>query len=153
MAISTAELLNILLSALVTGVFWGPWVGLTRSIAALSPPAFLAVGDRLNRNLGPLMTVLMPLALLSAVPTLALSFGTHPATFALTAAALALYLLALLVTVLIEVPIAHRVRSWTEPTLPADWQRQRDRWARVHVIRVASGITGLALLVAGALYG
>ena len=153
MAISTAELVNILLSALVTGVFWGPWVGLTRSVATFAPPAFLAIGYRLNVNLAPLMTVLMPLALLSAVPTLVLSFGAHPATFAFTVAGLALYVLALVVTVLIEVPIANRVKSWTEPTLPADWQRQRDRWASVHVVRVVAGIAGLGLLVAGALYG
>lgn len=153
MAISSAELVNILLSALVTGVFWGPWVGLTRSIATFAPPAFLAIGYRLNLNLGPLMTVLMPIALLSAVPTLVLSFGTRPATFAFTIAGLALYVLALLVTLIIEVPIANRIKSWTEPTLPTDWQRQRDRWASVHIIRVASGIGGLGLLVAGAVYG
>jgi hypothetical protein len=153
MAISSAELVNILLSALVTGVFWGPWVGLTRSVATLSPPAFLAVGRRLNLNLAPLMTVLMPVALLSAVPTLVLSFGTRPATFALTVAGLALYLVALLVTMIIEVPIANRIKSWTEPTLPTDWRAQRDRWANVHIIRVASGIVGLGLLVAGAVYG
>lgn len=153
MAISTAELLNILLSALVTGVFFGPWVGLTRSIAAFPPPAFLAIGHRLNLNLGPLMTVLMPIALLSAAPTLILSFGSRPATFALTVAGLALYVVALLVTVVIEVPIANRIKSWSEPTLPADWQRQRDRWANVHIVRVASGIAGLGLLVAGAVYG
>lgn len=153
MAIGTAELLNILLSALVTGVFFGPWVGLTRSIATFPPPAFLAVGHRLNLNLAPLMTVLMPVALLSAAPTLILSLGSRPATFALTVAGLALYLVALLVTVLIEVPIAQRIRSWSEPTLPADWQRQRDRWANVHVIRVIAGVAGLASLVAGAVYG
>jgi uncharacterized membrane protein len=153
MAIGTAELLNILLSALVTGVFFGPWVGLTRSIATFGPQAFLAIGHRLNLNIGPLMTVLMPLALFSAVPTLILSFGARPATFTLTLAGLALYVVALLVTMIIEVPIAQRIRSWSEPTLPADWQRQRDRWASVHIVRVVSGIVGLALLVAGAVYG
>jgi uncharacterized membrane protein len=153
MAIGTAELLNILLSALVTGVFFGPWVGLTRSIATFAPQAFLAVGHRLNLNIGPLMTVLMPLALLSAVPTLVLSFGARPATFGLTLAGLALYAVALLVTVTVEVPIAQRIRSWSEQTLPADWRRQRDRWASVHIVRVVSGIAGLALLVAGAVYG
>jgi uncharacterized membrane protein len=153
MAISTAELLNIVISALVTGVFWGPWVGLTRSIATFTPSAFLAIGHRLNINLGPLMTVLMPVALLSTVPTLVLTFGTHPATFGLTLAGSALYVVALLVTMIIEVPIAQRIRSWSKPTLPADWQAQRDRWASVHIIRVVAGIAGLALLVAGALYG
>ena len=48
---------------------------------------------------------------------------------------------------------APAIKSWTEPTLPAHWQRQRDRWASVHIVRVVAGIAGLGLLVAGALYG
>lgn len=153
MGLAVSEVLNIVLSALVMGVFWGPWVGLTRSIASFEAPAFLAVGHRLHRNLGPLMTVLMPVALLSAVPTLLLSYGSRPVTFGLTAAGVALFVLALVVTVAVEVPIATRIRSWTLATLPADWGRQRDRWASVHVVRVAAGVVGLAALVAGAVAG
>jgi hypothetical protein len=151
-ALKTCELLNIILSALVTGVFWGPWVGLTRSIATFDPPAFLAIGYRLNVNLAPLMSVLMPLALASAVPTLVLSYDTLPATFALTLAAVGLFVLALIVTVAIEVPIAVQIKSWSASSLPDDWRRLRDRWASVHRIRVVSGIAGLALLAAGAIY-
>lgn len=43
MALKIWELSSIILSALVTGVFWGPWVGLTRSIATFAPEAFLAL--------------------------------------------------------------------------------------------------------------
>ena len=150
MTLKAFELLNILLSALVTGVFWGPWVGLTRSIATFEPVAFLAVGHRLNLNLGPLMTVLMPVALLSAVPTLVLG---PRLTFVLTLAGVALYVVALIVTVTIEVPIANRIKSWTVSTLPDNWQRQRDKWASVHIVRVVTGIVGLGALVAGAVLG
>jgi hypothetical protein len=151
MALKTFELVNILLSALVTGVFWGPWVGLTRSIATFSPAAFLAIGYRLNVNLAPLMTALMPIALLSAVPTLILS-PAIPAVV-LTLAGVVLFLVALVVTLAVEVPIAVRVKSWTESTLPEDWQRQRDRWASVHIVRVVTGVAGLGSLVAAAIYG
>ena len=54
------ELASILLSALVTGVFWGPWVGLSRSIATFTPDVYLAIGHRMIRNLEPVMTILMP---------------------------------------------------------------------------------------------
>jgi hypothetical protein len=153
MTIKTFELVNIVLSALVTGVFWGPWVGLTRSIATFDRPAFLAIGYRMNVNLAPLMTVLMPVALASTVPTLVLSYGDRPATFAWTVAGLGLFVVALAVTVGIEVPIATQIKSWSTSTPPADWQRLRDRWASVHIVRVVSGIAGLAALVAGAVYG
>ena len=150
MAIKAFELTNILLSALVAGVFWGPWVGLTRSIATFEPVAFLAIGYRLNVNLGPLMSVLMPVALLSAIPTLVLSHGT---TFALTLTGTGLFVVALVVTLAIEVPIAKQVASWSMATLPDNWRRLRDRWASVHVVRVVAGIAGLGLLVAAAIYG
>jgi hypothetical protein len=154
MVLKACELLNIVLSALVTGVFWGPWVGLTRSIATFEPAAFLAIGYRLNVNLAPLMTVLMPVALLTAVPTLVLSVGGHPATFVLTLIGVLLFVVALVVTLAIEVPIAVRIKSWASGTaLPDDWRQQRDRWAAVHVVRVATGIAGLGLLVAGAVFG
>ena len=148
MLLKAAELVAIVLSALVAGVFWGPWVGLTRSIATFPAEAFLAVGHRLNRNLGPLMTVLMPVALVSIAAVLVLSAG---AAFWLTLAALVLFVVALVVTVVVEVPIATRIASWTITTLPADWERQRDRWASVHIVRVVAGIAGLALLVGGAI--
>jgi uncharacterized membrane protein len=148
--LKTWELVSIVLSALVMGVFWGPWVGLTRSVATLGPDAFIAVSHRLNRNLGPLMKVLMPAALLSTVPTLVISSG-RPATFYPSLAGVALFVLALIVTMAVEVPIATRTMAWTIDTLPPNWRQLRDRWASVHTVRVVAGIAGVALLVAGAI--
>ena len=153
--LATCQLVAILLAALVVGVFRGPWVGLTRSIASFPIGSFLAIGHRLNVNLAPLMTWLMPASLLAATPVLVLSAGSRPATFVLTLSGVALFVLALAVTVVVEVPIAQRIDAWSsepEGSLPSDWARQRDRWAAVHVVRVVAGILGLALLVAGAVY-
>jgi hypothetical protein len=69
------ELISIVLSTLVTGVFWGPWVALSRSISTFALEAFLAIVDRLSRNIAPVMTVLMPAALWSMVLVLFLSFS------------------------------------------------------------------------------
>lgn len=99
------ELISIVLSTLVTGVFWGPWVALSRSISTFAPEVFLAIVNRLSRNIAPAMTVLMPAALLSMVPVLFLSFNEGPRTFYLTLAGFALFLAALLVTIIVEVPI------------------------------------------------
>ena len=35
------DILNITLAALVMGVFWGPWLALTRSMSTLAPDVFL----------------------------------------------------------------------------------------------------------------
>ena len=146
------ELISIVLSALVAGVFWGPWVGLSRSNATFEPDVFLAIVRRMSQNLGPLMTVLMPVALVSAVPVLFLSYSGRPLTFFLTLAGLTLFLTALAVTMLVEVPIVKQMEAWTVSTLPGDWRQRRDRWGAFHVIRVATSIAGLVCLLAGAIF-
>lgn len=152
MTLKICELLSIVLSALVAGVFWGPWAGLTRSNATFEPDIFLAIVRRMSQNLAPLMTVLMPVALLSMVPILFLPYSGHPVTFFLTLTGLTLFSTALAVTLLVEVPIVKQIETWTVSTLPSDWRQRRDRWGTFHVIRVASSIVGLVFLLTGAIF-
>ena len=148
----TWELTSIVLSALVAGMFYGPWAALSRSMSSFTPEVFLAIVDRMNRNMAPLMTPLMPASLLSILPVLLLSYRTMPVTFYLYATAFALFIAALMVTVFVEVPIVEEIVRWDVSHLPADWQRVRDRWVRFHVARVVAGLVGLVLLVAGAIF-
>ena len=76
----------------------------------------------------------------------------QPLTFYLSATAFVLFIVALLVTVLVEVPIVEEIVTWKVSTLPGDWQELRDRWMRFHVIRVVAGLASLVLLVAGAIF-
>ena len=133
-------------------MFHGPWAALSRSMSTFTPEVFLAIVDRMNRNMAPLMTVLMPAALLSMIPVLLLSYREHPLTFYLNAAAFVLFVAALLVTILVEVPIVEQIVTWTASTLPVNWQKIRDRWTRFHVIRVIAGITTVVLLLVGAIF-
>jgi len=148
----TWELISIVLSALVAGMFHGPWVALSRSMRTFTPEVFLAIVDRMNRNMAPVMTVLMPAALLSILPVIVLSYHGQPLTFYLSATSFALFVVALLVTVLVEVPIVEEIVTWTVSTLPPNWQELRDRWMAFHIIRVVAGIASLVLLVIGAIF-
>ena len=150
-ALRLLDILSITLAALVLGVFWGPWLGLTRSIATLTPEVFLVVVHRLDKNLGGIMGVLFPVTLLSILPVLALTAG-QPISFGLALGGLLLFVLALVVTAAVEVPIVKQIRGWSAQTIPADWGRRRDRWVSFHLLRVVPGILGLILLVAGALW-
>lgn len=145
------DILSIVLAALVLGVFWGPWLALTRSLDTLTPPVFLTIVHRLDKNLGRNMTILYPLTLLSIIAMLVLSFGSTLA-FWLTAAGLAMFVLALIVTSTVEVPIVAKIRDWTDSTMPANWRALRDRWVSFHLLRVIPGILGVGLVVAGALW-
>ncbi|WP_254061637.1 DUF1772 domain-containing protein [Granulicella sp. L60] len=146
------QLISIVLSALVAGMFHGPWIALSRSMRTFSPDVFLAIVDRMNRNMALVMTVLMPATLLSIVPVLILSYRNQPLTFYLNATVVALFIVALLVTILVEVPIVEEIVTWTVSTLPPDWQSLRDRWMRFHVIRVIAGLASLVLLLVGAIF-
>jgi hypothetical protein len=144
------QVISIVLSALVMGVFWGPWVALTRSIASFEPDALVGIVKVLSKNLAPVMTILMPLAMMSMVPVLVLAFHARPATFYLTLAAFACFAVALAVTMTIEVPIVQQIQSWTTQAIPRNWEHLRDRWLSFHLLRLVSAIAGLTLLVTGA---
>ena len=146
------ELISIVLSALVGGMYWGPWLALSRSMRTFKPEVFLDIVDRMNRNMESVMTVLTPVALIAIAPVLFFSYQEQPRTFYLTLAGFALFVVALVVTMLIEVPIVKQIVMWTVETLPGDWQQLRDRWVTFHIIRVVAGIGGLAFLVAGAMF-
>jgi uncharacterized membrane protein len=122
----TWELISIVLSALVAVMFHGPWAALSRSMSTFMPEVFLAIIDRMNRNMAPVMTVLMPAALLSIIPVLFLSYHEQPLPFYLSATAFVLFIVALLVTVLVEVPIVEEIATWIVSRLPTNWQQLRD---------------------------
>jgi uncharacterized membrane protein len=148
----TWELISIVLSALTAGMFHGPWIALSRSMKTFTPEVFLAIVDRMNRNMAPVMTVLMPATLLSIIPVLLMSYHDYPRIFYLDAAALGLFIIALIVTVFVEVPIVEEIAKWTVATLPGNWQELRDRWMRFHVIRVVAGLGSVVLLVIAAIF-
>ena len=152
MALKCFELFNLVLSALVGGMYWGPWLALSRSLDTFEPDVFLAITHRLNQNMAGLMTYLTPLGLLATLPTLYLSFGSQSTTFWLTLAGFICFLTPLIVTVQIEVPIVRQIVSWDPSALPANWSQLRDRWVSFHRIRVVGGLVGLALLAAGAIF-
>jgi uncharacterized membrane protein len=152
MSLRILELVSIILLTLVSGMYWGPWLALTRSIAAFEPEAFLAIVRRLNQNMAPLMTVLTPVALFSTLPVLFLSYNEEPKTFYLTLVALALFIVTLVVTIRTEVPIVKQIVSWTPSTLPDNWRELRDRWGAFHYARIVPSLIGLILLLIAAIF-
>ena len=153
MTLKIAEIINIVFSAIVGGMYWGPWLALSRSLKDFSPAVFLPVVGRLNKNMAPLMTVLTPLSLLAAIPVLVITYRNHQTTaFYFTVAGFLFFALALFVTVTIEVPIVKQIVTWTEKTLPENWQQLRDKWGSFHIVRVAAGIAGLISFLIGAIY-
>ena len=147
-----AQFVNVLLFALVMGVFWGTWFSLSRSMASIRPETFLEVGHTMIANLGGPMSVLMPAALVSSVILLIVLFRQRGgAAFNLALVAFVLMIGALAVTLAVNVPIDYEINQWTATTLPPDWTITRDRWELYHTIRTFVSIAALGCAVASAL--
>jgi uncharacterized membrane protein len=142
---------TVVLFALVMGVFWGTWFSLSRTMHRLSPETFLAVGHQMIRNLGGPMAILLPLALLCALVTLALLWrGGRTAAFWWMAAGFGLMVAALVITLAVEVPIDNQIATWTVATLPGDWRSIQSRWELWHTIRTFLSIAAVAAVTISA---
>jgi uncharacterized membrane protein len=146
------QFVNIFLSALVAGVFWGPWLGLSRSIASFPPETFLAIGKTMIGNLAPIMPLLMPAAMVSTLPVLVILYRRRSKAFFPMVVALGLFITALMVTLIVEVPIDNQIKNWSVASLPENWQQLRDRWEAFHVMRTFASVGGLALMIGSALF-
>ena len=139
-----AQATTIVLFALVMGVFWGTWFSLSRTMHQLSAETFLAVGHQMIHNLGLPMAILLPLALLSALVSLALLWPAgRTAAWWWMAAGLLLMVAALVITLAVEVPIDQQIQDWTVAALPGDWRSIQARWELFHTIRTFSSIAAV----------
>src|SRR5262245_11763635 len=149
----TLQFVNVMLFALVTGVFWGTWFSLSRSMSSISPSTFLEVGHTMIQNLGAPMSLLMPAALVAtAALAIVLLRRKQRGAFALASTALLLLVLALIATLAVNVPIDNEIREWTVTTLPMDWQSTRDRWEFYHGLRTFASLVGLGCVLASTLW-
>jgi uncharacterized membrane protein len=150
-----AQVVTIVLFALVMGVFWGTWFSLSRTMDQLPPQTFLAVGHQMIHNLGTPMAILLPFALLSALITLVLArHDGHPAAFWWLAAGFLLMVAALVITLAVEVPIDNQIQDWTAASLPGDWRSLQSRWQLFHTIRTFLSIAAVvAVTISGVVAG
>lgn len=143
----TVQFVTLLLFSLVTGVFWGTWFSLSRSMAEITPGTFLEVGRLMIANLGGPMRLLMPAALLSALVLSVVLFrrrAIRADVFAI--AAFALMIVALVITLAVNVPIDRQIQSWSVAALPPDWNVIRDRWEFFHGVRTLVSLAALTCL-------
>ena len=152
MKLKLAQFINILLLFLVAGVLWGTWFSLARSITSIAPETFLAIGQSMIGNLALPMSILMPIALLSTLPALILLYQQRSMlAFYLTLGGLVLFVVALVITLVVNVPIDNQIKQWTVQTLPPNWKAIRDRWEFYHAVRTFVSLSGLGLIVGAAL--
>jgi uncharacterized membrane protein len=140
MKTNLTQFLTLFLLMLVTGVFWGTWFSLSRSMEVFSADEFIHIGKAIIANLALPMKIIMP----SCILLMLLSIGIYPQKkspgfyFALTA--FLFLLISLLITLLVEVPVDNQIKQWTASTVPSNWQAIRDHWELFHTLRTFSSL-------------
>ena len=146
------QFVSIMLYVLVAGVMWGTWLSLARTMTEYDAETFLADGQHMIANLATVMEVLMISALVVGLVVVVLLFAARSAVAGwLALAALLLMIAVLVITLAVEVPIDELINTWTEETLPADWQEIRAQWAAFHTLRTFLSLGAVAAAVAAGL--
>ena len=142
-----STLVGLFLLALVTGVFWGTWVTLIRSIETFSAAEFIHIGQTIIGNVAWPMRILVPACILFMIMSALLVGEKNSAEFYLSVTACLLIVIALLITLLVEVPIDNQIRTWTAEKVPTNWTTFRARWEAFHTARTFVSLGSLGSLI------
>ena len=145
------EFLTFLLLMLVTGVFWGPWLALHRSLFVFKPSEFVKIVHTLAINVGRPMSIMMPLCILFDAASVFIYPDKSGMGFCLILLSLISVIVSLIITAAVEVPIVTEIKGCTAETLPANWEAKRGRWVNYHRYRMWAGIASFASYTAAIL--
>lgn len=144
MKIKLINFIALFLIMLVTGVFWGTWFTLTRSLSNFSAAEFIHIGKVIIDNVAVPMSIIMPLCILSMIISIWSYIDKKAPGFYLSIAALLLMILVLVITLSILVPIDNDIAEWTTLSIPSDWEDIRGRWEYFHSIRTYCSVASFA---------
>ncbi|HXB13478.1 MAG TPA: DUF1772 domain-containing protein [Bacteroidia bacterium] len=145
MKLKVVQYIALLMLLLVTGVFWGTWFALSRSIDSFSYSEFIHIGKIIIENLAVPMRIIMPACILFMV--LSIPFYTKKQKsmgFYLIIFAAILILVVLYITVGIEVPMDNEIKQWTPLSPPPDWEAIRTKWEFFHTMRTVISLISFA---------
>ncbi|MEJ0040384.1 MAG: anthrone oxygenase family protein [Gammaproteobacteria bacterium] len=136
-------LITMLLVALTAGrAFWA-WLG--ENPTHISGSAYVEFFQALDHSIE------LPIAITGIGSVFFVAFSAvlerrDRVVMCLLLSALALVLVANVVTVTINVPINHQIARFDPAALPVDWPTLRDRWWHAHLIRTAALLPALVLV-------
>ena len=133
---------------LVTGVFWGTWFTLTRSLESFSTEEFIHIGKVIIANVAIPMRILMPGCILFMLLSLWVYPQKRSPRFYLNIIAFIFILSTLLITLIVLVPIDNHINLWTVSTVPSNFQEVRERWEYYHSIRTFTSLLSFVFFAA-----
>ena len=145
----TVRFANLALVGMLAGNEFGTWAAVHPALERLSPPERIRAEQGLTRSFAALMPTWMGVAVVSCL--LAVLFSRGSAGFRGTLAGAACSVAMLVSTRLGNVPINDRVLQMDPESDREEFEALRERWNRLHTLRVALTVAGLGLSISGAL--
>src|SRR6266550_7903252 len=96
---------------LITGVFWGTWFTLTRSIESFSSDEFRHIGKVIIANVALPMSIIMPLGILLMLLSIWFYNKKKSTGFYLGLLSFVLIIVTLLITLIVLVPIDNEIKE------------------------------------------
>src|SRR5215211_2073174 len=140
---------NLVLAGMLAGNEFGTWAAVHPSLGKLDPAECIRAEQEITRRYGAIMPAWMGSTVVSCILALVLSRGSTG--FRSTLFGTACFVGMLLSTRIGNVPINNRVLEIDPEKDQEEFARLRERWDRLHTLRVALNEAGLGFLVAGAL--
>jgi len=134
----------LFLLMLITGVFWGTWFTLTRSLENFSADEFIHIGKVIISNVAVPMAIIMPACILLIALSLWLYRPKKSTGFYFGLVSFVLIIIVLIVTLTILVPIDNQIKQWTPSTVPENWQQTRSKWDMFHTLRTFASLLNFA---------
>jgi hypothetical protein len=151
MVLEVVRFVNLVLAGLLAGNELGTKVAVHPALEALSTPERIRAEQEVTRRYAAIMPFWMSSVVVSCVMVVVLS--RRKPGFLPTLAGTACFVAMMASTLVGNVPINERVLELSPETDGEEFVRLRERWDRLHALRVALNVAGLAFLCAGALRG
>lgn len=140
---------NLVLAGMLAGNEFGTWAAVHPSLAKLGPEERIRAEQEITRRFAAIMPAWMGSTVVSCVLAVLFSRGTAGFRNTLLGGACLVGMLAS--TRIGNVPINDRVLEMDPERDQEEFAKLRERWDRLHTLRVALNVAGLGFLVAGAL--
>ena len=140
---------NLVLAGMLAGNEFGTWAAVHPALGKLGPAERIRAEQEITRRFAAIMPAWMGSTVVSSVLALLFSRGTTGVRSTLFGTACFAGMLAS--TRMGNVPINERVLEMDPEKDQVEFAELRKRWDRLHALRVALNVAGLASLVAGAL--
>ena len=140
---------SLVLAGMLAGNEFGTWAAVHPSLGKLDPAERIRAEQEVTRRYAAIMPAWMGSTVVTSVLALPFSRGTRG--FRSMLFGMVSFVGMLASTRIGNVPINNRVLEMDPEKDQEEFARLRERWDRLHTLRVALNVIGLGFLVAGAL--